>query len=169
MLCRVLRLSLLLVVLSLIIFPSQVLALGLGVTPGKLDFSVQAGGAETKTLNVINQSDRESPFRVYVEGEFEEWFLISPGDFTLAPQQSKDVEIVVAPPLTASDEHDFSICVVSLPAGSDLRIGAGIKVPAHVQILEYPVALILGGGIATLALVVLTSILIRWRRKAHNA
>ncbi len=169
MLFKVLRLSLLLVVLSLIIFPSQVLALGLGVTPGKLDFSVRPGGTEVQTLNVINQSNQESLFRVYVEGEFEEWFLISPGEFSLAPQQSKGVEIVVAPPLTASDEHDFSICVVSLPAGSDLRIGAGVKVPAHVQILEYPVALILEGGIATLALVVLASILIRRRQRTRNA
>jgi len=150
-------------------FPSQVLALGLGVAPGKLDFSVRPGGTEMKTLNVINQSNQESLFRVYVEGEFEEWFLISPGEFTLAPQQSKGVEIVVAPPLTASDEHDFSICVVSLPPGSDLRIGAGIKVPAHVQILEFPIALILGCGITALALVLLAGILMWRRRKARNA
>lgn len=169
MLFKVLRLSLLLIVLGLIIFPSQVLALGLGVAPGKLDFTVRPGGTETKTLNVINQSNQESLFRVYVEGEFEEWFLISPGEFSLAPQQSKGVQIVVAPPLTASDEHDFSICVVSLPAGSDLRIGAGVKVAAHVQILEYPVALILGGGIATLALVMLAGILIWRRQRTRNA
>lgn len=167
MLYKVLRLTLLSVVLSLIIFPSQVLALGLGVAPGKMEFSVRPGGTEVQTLNVINQSDRESIFRVYIEGEFEEWFLISPGEFTLAPQQSKGVEIVVAPPLTASDEHDFSICVVSLPPGSDLRIGAGVKVPTHVQILEFPVAIILGSGVTALA--VLAGILIWRRRKAHNA
>jgi P pilus assembly chaperone PapD len=169
MLLRVWKLSLLLLIISLTFFPSQTLAVGLGVTPGKLAFTVRPGGTEVQTLHVINQSNRESEFRVYVEGKYEKWFLISPGEFTLAPQQSKGVEVVVAPPFTASDEHDFSICVVSLPAGSDLRIGAGIKVPAHVQILEYPVALILGGGIATLALVVSASILIRRRRKAHNA
>lgn len=169
MLYKVLRLTLLLVVLSLIMFPSQVLALGLGVAPGKLDFSVRPGGTEAKTLNVINQSNQESLFRVYVEGEYEEWFLITPGEFTLASRQSKDVEIVVAPPLTASDEHDFSICVVSLPPGSDLRIGAGIKVPAHVQILEFPIALILGCGITALALVLLAGILMWRRRKARNA
>jgi len=110
MLYRVLRLSLLLVVLSLIIFPSQVLAFGLGVAPGKMEFSVRPGGTEVQTLSVINQSDRESLFRVYIEGEYEEWFLISPSEFTLAPQQSKDVEIVVSPPFTASAEHEFSIC-----------------------------------------------------------
>jgi len=169
MLYKVLRLTLLSVVLSLIIFPSPVLALELGVTPGKLDLSVRPGGTEAKTLNVINQSNQESLFRVYVEGEYEEWFLITPGEFTLASQQSKDVEIVVAPPLTASDEHDFSICVVSLPPGSDLRIGAGIKVPAHVQILEFPIALILGCGITALALVLLAGILIWRRRKVRNA
>jgi len=145
MFCRVLRLILLSVVLSLIIFPSQVLALGLGVTPGKLDFTT---------------------FRVYIEGEYQEWFLITPGEFILPPQQSKGVEIMVTPPLTALGEHEFSVCVVSLPPGSDLRIGAGIKVSAHVQILEFPIVLILGGGATALAL--LAGILIWRRRKASN-
>jgi len=124
MLCRVLRLSLLLVVLSLIIFPSQVLALGLGVTPGRLDFTIRPGGTETKTLHVINQSDRESLFRVYIEDKYKEWFLITPGEFILPPQQSKGVKIVLTPPLTALGEHEFYVCVASLPPGSDLRIGA---------------------------------------------
>jgi len=166
---KVLRLSFLLVVLSLIIFPSQVLALGLGVAPGKMEFNVRPGGTEVQTLHVINQSNQESQFQVYVEGEFEEWFLITPGEFTLAPQQSKGVEIVVTPPLTASAEHDFSICVVSLPSGSNLRIGAGVKVPTRVQILEFPVALILGCGVTSLVLVLLAGILMWRRRKAHNA
>lgn len=168
MLYRAFRFSLLLVLLSLSILPSPVLALGIGVTPGKMEFSVRPGGTETKILHVINQSNQESIFCVYVEGKYEEWFLITPGEFTLAPQQSKAVEIVVAPPLTASDEHDFSICVVSLPVGSDLRIGAGIKVPTHVQILEFPVALILVGGVTALALVLLAGILMWRRRKARN-
>jgi len=144
-----------------------VLALGLGVTPGKLDFTTPPGGTATKTLHVINQSDRESLFRVYIEGEYQEWFLITPGEFILPPQQSKGVEIMVTPPLAALGEHEFSICVVSLPPGSDLRIGAGIKVSAHVQILEFPIVLILGGGATALAL--LAGILMWRRRKVRNA
>lgn len=167
MLLRVLKLSLLLLIINLTFFPSQTLAVGLGVTPGKLDFTVRPGGTEVQTLHVINQSNRESEFRVYVEGKYEKWFLISPGEFTLPPKQSKGVEIVVTPPLTALGEHEFSICVVSLPPGSDLRIGAGIKVSAHVQILEFPIALILGCGVTTLAL--LAGILMWRRRKARNA
>jgi len=169
MLLRVLKLSLLLLIISLTFFPSQTLAVGLGVTPGKLDFTVRPGGTEVQTLHVINQSNRESEFRVYVEGKYEKWFLITPGEFTLAPQRSKGIEIVVSPPLTASNEHDFSICVVSLQPGSDLCIGAGIKVPTHIQILEFPAVIILGCGVAALALVVLAGILIRRRQRTRNA
>ena len=151
----------------LLLFPTLALAaLGIGVTPGKLEFSVRPGDTEVQTLHVTNQSNRISELQVYVEGEYEEWFVISPGEFTLPPQQSRAVEIAVALPFTATDEHDFSICVVSLPRGSALRIGAGVKVPVHVQINEYPVALIAGGGVAALALIAGTIALIWRRRKA---
>ncbi len=143
-------------------------AVAIGVTPGKLEFSVRPGGTEVQTLHVINQSNRISEFQVYVEGEYEEWFVISPGEFTLPPQQNRAVEIAVAPPFTATNEHDFAICVVSLPPGSALRIGAGVKVPVHVQINEYPVALIAGGGVAALALIAGTIALIWRRRKTRH-
>ena len=157
------------IVLSLIILPSQVLALGLGVAPAKLDFIVRPGGNEMKTLHVINQSNQESIFRVYVEGEYEEWFLINPGEFMLASQQSRGVEIVVAPPFTASDEHDLSICVVSLPPDSNLGIGAGVKVPTNIQVLAFPIALILGGGVAVVLLLLLAGIQIWRRHKTRHA
>jgi len=130
---------------------------------------VRPGGTEVQTLHVINQSNQMCEFHVHVEGTYREWFVISPGEFTLPPQQSRAVEIAVAPPLTATDEHDFSICVVSLPPGSGLRIGAGVKVPVHVEIREYPVALIAGGGVAALALITGAVTLIWRRRKTHYA
>ena len=154
----------------LLLFPTLALAaLGIGVTPGKLEFSVRPGGTEVQTLHVVNQSNRISEFRLYVEGEYEEWFVISPGEFTLPPQQNRAVEIAVAPPFTATNEHDFAICVVSLPPGSALRIGAGVKVPVHVQVNEYPMALIAGGGVAALAVIAGTIALIWRRRRARYA
>ncbi|MFC1871085.1 hypothetical protein ACFLYF_01595 [Chloroflexota bacterium] len=164
MLRGILKLLLLLLLTGIVLFPSPAMALGLGIAPGKLDFTVRAGGTEVKMLNVINQSDQTSEFHLYVEGKNDEWFAINPGEFILPPGQSKAVEVTVAPPLTASDEHELTICVVSLPPGSELRIGAGVKVPAHIRILEFPLALIAGAGAAFVLLVLLIGTIL-WRRR----
>jgi len=148
---------------------TPVLALGLGVTPAKLDFSVSPGGTEKKTLNVVNQSDTEAQFQVYVEGEYEAWLVINPSEFTLAPYQIEEVEIKVKPPFNASGEHRCSVCVVSLSPDSGLRIGTGIKVPVQISLTGLPV--VMGGvpimvvlsGIA--AAVILVSGILIWRRR----
>jgi len=163
-------LVLLLSIAALLLFPWSALAAGIGVAPGKMEFSIRPGSMATQTLYVINQSDQESLFQVYVEGEKEEWFKITPSEFILGPQATKSVEIGVAPPLTATESHDFSILVVSLPPDNDLRLGVGVKVAARVQLLEFPLmaiqwwlviaALVVTGGIG----------LFFWRRrKAHHA
>ena len=87
--------SLLLILTFFILLSTPVLALGLGVTPAKLDFSVSPGGTQRQTLNVINQSDTEAQCQVYVEGEYEAWLVIKPDEFTLAPYQIEEVEIKV--------------------------------------------------------------------------
>jgi len=131
---------LLLPVAGVLIYASSALALGIGVTPGKMAFTVRPGSTELQTLYVINQNNSASEFEVYTEGDDGEWCTITPGKFTLDGQERKNVEISVAPPVTASpDEYDLSICIISVPPGSDLRIGAGVKVPALVQITELPV------------------------------
>ena len=102
MLYRLLKpLILLLSIIGLLSFSSLALAAGVGVTPGKMEFRVRPGGVEKKTLCVINPSDEESQFLVYVEGEHEEWFKITPSEFTLGPQETRDIEVAVAPPFTA--------------------------------------------------------------------
>jgi len=120
-------------IIGLLLCTSSVLAFGIGVAPGKMEFSIRPGDTESKILHVINQADHTSEFQVYVEGENEEWFAITPGEFALNARETKDVEIVVALPLMAEvEEQEFSICVVSIPPDSDLNIGAGIKVPVTV-------------------------------------
>ena len=157
-------------VIGLLLCTSSALAFGIGVAPGKMEFSLRPGDAEVQTLHVTNQANQKSEFQVYVEGEDEEWFVITPGKFTLGAQETKSVEILVAPPLTtAPEEHDFSICVVSIPPNSDLSIGAGIKVPTHVQITELPVMAIQWwiASIVILAIVAV-GLLVLWRRKARH-
>lgn len=127
-------------IIVVLLTTSSALALSVGVAPGKMEFRVRPGSTEVQTLHVINQSDQETQFQVYVEGSNQDWFEITPAEFTLEAQDVKAVEITVAPPLiTTSGEHDFTTCVVCLPPGTDLRLGAGIKVPTHVQITEFPI------------------------------
>ena len=131
----------LLPIIGILLAASSALAAGVGVTPGKMEFRVPPGVIDKKTLYVINPSDEESKFLVYVEGEHKEWFKIMPSEFTLGPEETRSVEVAVAPPFTAfiaSGHHDFSICVVSLPPGYNLNVGAGARIAAHVQILGLP-------------------------------
>jgi P pilus assembly chaperone PapD len=122
-------------VIGLLLCSSVALGLGIGVAPGKMEFSLQPGDTEAQTLHVINHADQESEFHVYVEGVSEEWLVITPGEFVLNAQETKSVEIMAAPPLTTKPEgYDFLVCVVSIPPNSELSIGAGVKVPVTVTV-----------------------------------
>jgi hypothetical protein len=151
------------------LFSSSVLALSVGVTPGKMAFSVRPGGTGTNTLQVINQDSQASDFEVYIEGEKAGWFRVTPEKFTLDGQGQEAVEIALAPPLTAAPrEYDVTVCVVSLTPGSDLRIGAGIRVPAHVQVTELPIMAFQWWLVAAVILVILIiGAFILWRRRVR--
>ena len=166
---RVLKILLPLLILGVTLLPSPVTALGLGIAPGKLDFRVRAGSTEVKTLNVINQSEQEADFQLYTDDKYQEWLSLSPAEFRLPPGQSQAVEVTVAPPLTAANEHDLLIYVVSTTPGSELQIGAGVKVPTHIKVLEFPFTLIIGAGIAFVLLVLLIGMLLRRKRRAADA
>ena len=158
-------------VIVLLLYASSALAFGIGVAPGKMEFTIRPGGTEAQTLHVINQADQQSEFQVYIEGGNEEWFMITPGEFSLSAHETESVAITVAPPLTTPPEdQDFTVCVVSVPPSSDLRVGAGIKVPAHVRITELPVmALQWWIASAVIFAIVTTGLLVLWRRKTRHA
>ena len=153
----------LLPVIGLVLAASSALALSVGVAPGRMDFEVRPGGTEVQTLNIINQSDQASQFQVYVEGGNQGWFEINPAEFTLNAGEVRGVEIAVAPSLfTAAGDHDFDMCVVCLPPETELRVGAGVKVPTHVEVTEFPI-MALGWWIAIAAalLVLIIVIIVR--------
>jgi len=161
--------AVLLPIIGLLLAASSALALSVGVAPGKLDFTVRPGGSEVQTLNIINQSDQPSQFQVYVEGWHEGWFKINPDQFTLNAGEVRGVEIAVAPPLvTAAGDHDFDMCILCLPPEAELRVGAGIKVPAHVQVTELPI-MALGWWIAAAALLLalIIGLIVGWRLRAR--
>jgi P pilus assembly chaperone PapD len=159
----------LLPLIGLLLAASSALALSVGVTPGKLDFKVRPGGTAMQTLNIINQSDQAAQFQVYLEGGHEGWFEITPAEFTLGAGEVREVEIAVATSLlTAAGDHDFTVCVLCLAPEAELRVGAGVKVPAHVQVTEFPI-MPLQWWIVTAAFVLalIIGLIVGWRVKAR--
>lgn len=156
-------------IIGILLAASSALALGVGVAPGRMDFKVRPGSTEVQTLNVINQSDQEAQFQVYVEGGNGSWFEITPAEFSLSAGEVKGVEIAVAPPLvTIPGDHDFDMCIVCLPPEANLSIGAGIKVPTHVQVTEFPImALQWWIASATLLLALIIGVIVGWRVRAR--
>ena len=174
------RACLLLAAIALFMIPAGVWAMGLGITPGKLDFAAAPGSAEVETLYVINNSEETSNFRVYADEGYVDWLQISPDEFTLEPELNEAVEITVMPPRKATGDYEFLLYVVSKSEGSNLDIGAGIKVPVSIHIGEnipgkvadkgdssYPPYLI-SILIVNLALIILLIAIIVRRRKMAN-
>ena len=155
---------LLLVALSLLLVTAPASAIGLGVSPEKLNIEVSRGGSATAMLGIINTGNEESNYKVYVEEEkYKGWFTIEPEEFTLPAQGKKAVEVSVRPPVYASGEHEARICIVSLPPGEGLAIGTGIKVPTHIHISAM---LSLPWIIGIVAVVAIILVIVLRRRRA---
>ena len=144
--------------------PDHAWASGVGVSPKELHFDAHDSGF-THTLYVINTGDAESSYKVYAEGEYGSWFEISPNEFRLAPNELIVLEISLSPPPGVSGKHIANICVVSFESLSRLQIGAGIKVPAYIDIEALPVSIPMVIALAVVFLAVLIGIGIFWRRK----
>ena len=161
---------LLLVALSLLLVTAPASAIGLGVSPEKLNIEVSRGGSASAMLGIINTGNEESNYKVYVEEEkYKGWFTIEPEEFTLPAQGTKAVELTIRPPLTASGEHEARICIVSLPPGEGLAIGtgmaigAGIKVPTYIHVSAM---LSLPWIIGIVAVVAIILVIVLRRRRA---
>ncbi len=159
-----------------VFLPGQVQALGIGVAPHRLELDAYPLGSSTSSLNVFNTSDERSQYRVYVEGEGEEWFSIAPEEFVLDPHSSREVKVVVSPPLSASGYYNPTISIVSLVPASELKVGVGVKIPVHIRITPPPplamIGLNLTGppllvvlGIAALLPVGVAASIFIWRRR----
>lgn len=109
-------------------------AIGVGVTPGNLNFSAQAGGSDTKSLFVINTGTEVSNYRVYVDEDYAGWFEISPDNFSLGVNENKEVMLKLKPPISTKGEIDFKAYAVSSSPSSDFSVGSGIKVPVHATV-----------------------------------
>ena len=148
---------------------SPVFALGIGVTPGKLNFDVSPGSTASQTLNIVNQSDSAAQFRIYTGEDFAEWFNIQPAEFMLDAGKTKDIEVVVSPPLMARQNlHNTTIYIISTPTESKLQLGAGIKVAAKVQIMPLVLLRIELWIIAAGALLAIILGILVWTKYRNN-
>jgi hypothetical protein len=118
------------------LYPGPVQATGVGVSPHRLEVEVNPAGLVSSSISVVNTSDEESLYQVYIEGEdLSSWFHISPWEFGLDPGRCQDVQIDISPPAMASGEYKTNVCVVGLVHNSDLKVGCGVKVPISIRIL----------------------------------
>jgi LPXTG-motif cell wall-anchored protein len=135
-------------IFSLLFIPAAS-AVGVGVAPAELNFSVQVGSSESRILYVINTGTEESGYKVYVDEKYRDWFTISPENFTLAPNENKAVHISLSPPISASGNFSILVYAVSYSPSSEFRVGGGIKVPANAKVSNSGMLLISGALMAT--------------------
>ena len=135
------KLTICLIMYLLLLDP--VSAIGVGVTPGSLNYSVQAGGSDTKLLFVINTGTEVSNYKVYVDEDYADWFDISPDNFNLNAGEHEEVELKLKPPISAKGEFDFRAYAVSSSPSSDFSVGSGIKVPVHATVSNSGIMLVI--------------------------
>jgi hypothetical protein len=164
--------------LGLLLFPSGVLASGIGVTPGRLELEAYPLMKASESVVVINTSGEQGLCQVYVEGEVGEWLSISPGEFILEPGDSQVVEVAVTPPLGARGDYEATICAVSLMPASELKVGCGVKIPLHIlvglappigRIAEFAAGSPLVWLIIAVVLAIAIPLIVRRRRKRREA
>lgn len=131
---KISRALLLCAVLGSFLLPGAVWAVGLGITPARLDFEAAAGSPEVRSLHVINNCAEKSSFRIYADETYADWLQIAPDEFTLEPELNREVQITATPPRNSEGEHRFLVYVVSVPESSSFDIGAGIKVPVQLHV-----------------------------------
>jgi hypothetical protein len=122
--------------LAIACFPNPAQAAGVGVAPHKLEVEVLSSGSTSGFINVVNNSEEELIYNVYVEEEgLRGWFSINPQEFTLGPGRYQEVKLDISPLGKTSGEYMTNICIVGLVHNSELRIGCGVKVPVIIHVL----------------------------------
>ena len=145
---------------AIILFSSPVAAIGVGVSPHQLEVAAYPSDSVRSSIHVINTSDEESRYQVYIEEEdLSSWFQVSPQEFVVGPGDHQEVQLDISPPATASGEYQTNVCVVGLIHASELKVGCGVKVPVSIRILPPgpwgKVAAALPGNLSGTALLVI--------------
>ncbi len=124
-----------LAVLLASLLTGQVIAAAAGAAPGELHFD---STGRSQTLYVINTGQDEARYYVYADEEYASWFVITPDEFNLDAGANREVSVTVSPPEGASGNHTVSIRIVAFEPSADLKVGAGVKIPAYVSVETLP-------------------------------
>jgi len=145
------------------LFPVSLLAAGLGIAPRELSFDTHIGGSTSKTLYVINTGDSKADYEIYVDEEYKDWFDIAPSEFTLVPDEVKEVEVIASPPLFSRGNYAIRLYVAATNPSPQLGMGAGIEVPVHLHITSWPLYVAIG----MVALLAGLAAFLVWRRRRY--
>jgi hypothetical protein len=92
--------------------------------------SLQENQTASSHLTVTNTSTTVTKYRVYVQRpDQRDNFTIELPEFLFGSGMNEKVEIRFHPDDAPQITEKVYICVVTLPASGELRIGAGVRVP----------------------------------------
>ena len=118
----------------LFISASCVHGIGIGVNPAKMEVEMGTGENVWKNITVSNPESAELGFQVYIENQSIDWIKISDQEFSLEPDQKKQITVQFAPTAGEVGGFDAKICVVTLKPSGGFNIGSGVKIPVHITI-----------------------------------
>ncbi|PXF54720.1 MAG: hypothetical protein C4B59_17755, partial [Candidatus Methanogaster sp.] len=85
-------------------------------------------------ITVSNPESAELGYQVYLENQSIDWIKISDPEFSLKPDQKKQITVRFNPTVGEVGEFDAKVCVVTLQPSGGFNIGSGVKIPVHITI-----------------------------------
>lgn len=117
--------------LFLVLLATNAFALGLGVTPAHLEFSINSKEDLEEEFFVINNDKEKLRFNVYSDSNAINLF---PTDFVLEAGENREVLVKINPELLGADFNATIFIVSSEAEKTDIR--TGIKIPVIVKLLN---------------------------------
>lgn len=124
-----------LILSTLLLFPAITSAVGVSVTPSKLDFILNEKKIASQEITVVNPTADVQLFEVYSD-EFEKVIKAGPASFTLEARGRKTVLITVdSSNLQTNQIISTNLSVTGRLLKDDgLKVGTGVKIPIKIAI-----------------------------------
>jgi PGF-pre-PGF domain-containing protein len=109
--------------------------IGVGASPGNLNYRLAPGSSAEQSLYVINTGTETATYSVFVdESAYSSWFTFSISSFELRAGENKEVKVRLSVPASAEEDVDCKIKVpCTVPEGD---VGTGIIIPVHIELLS---------------------------------
>lgn len=118
----------------LLLLPFQVLAVGVSVSPAKLEMKVPVREESAAELIIKNVSSDVALFEVYLD-DFESFIKIRPASFILESQEQREVSVKINAREAGRYTVKISVVAKSLNK-NEFQVGSGIKIPLEVEARE---------------------------------